>query len=150
MIQGKFHQKLKDAAYHLTQLEPCTPWSNAIEREIKELKKGAGCDVLRSRALKHICDDCLELEAYIRSNAAHDVCKLDEEVPKTVISSETSDNSRFCELEWFEWVTFQYETSPFPDDMLTLGHYLGPSVDVGSSMTSNSHKEWTSALHINI
>ena len=33
MIQGKFYQKLKDATHQLTQLEPCTPWSNAAERE---------------------------------------------------------------------------------------------------------------------
>ena len=29
MMTGKFQQKLKDVAYHLKQLEPCTPWSNA-------------------------------------------------------------------------------------------------------------------------
>ena len=33
IIQGKFHQKLKDAACQLKQLEPYTPWSNAAERE---------------------------------------------------------------------------------------------------------------------
>ena len=33
MIQGKFHQKVKDAAYHLKQLKSYTPWSNAAERE---------------------------------------------------------------------------------------------------------------------
>ena len=32
MVQGKFYQKLKDAACHLKQLEPYTPWSNAAER----------------------------------------------------------------------------------------------------------------------
>ena len=42
LVQGKFHQKLKEAASHLKQLEPYTPWSNAAEREIKELKNGAG------------------------------------------------------------------------------------------------------------
>ena len=36
MIQGKFHQKLTDAACHLKQLKPYT-----AEREIKELKNGA-------------------------------------------------------------------------------------------------------------
>ena len=71
MIQGKFQQKLKEAACHLKQLEPCIPWSNAAEREIKELKTGAGCKLLKSRALKWLWDDCLELEAYIRSNIAN-------------------------------------------------------------------------------
>ena len=43
MIQGKFCQKLKDATLHLKQFEPDNPWSNAAEREMKELKIGAGC-----------------------------------------------------------------------------------------------------------
>ena len=48
MIQGKFYQKLKDAACNLKQLEPHTPWSNAAEREIKELEKGASHNLLLS------------------------------------------------------------------------------------------------------
>ena len=83
MIQGKFCQKLKDAACHLNQLESYTPWSNAAEREIKKLKKEASCKLLRCTAPKHLWDDCLELEAYIRSNTAHEISKLDREVPKT-------------------------------------------------------------------
>ena len=82
MIQGKVHQKLKDAAFHLKQLKPYTIWSNAAEREIKELKKGGGHRLLRFRAPKHLWDDCLEFEAYIRSNTAHEIYKLDGEVPK--------------------------------------------------------------------
>ena len=88
MVQGKFNQQLKDAACHLKQLESYTPWSNAAEREIKELKKGAGHKLPWSRAPKCLWDDCLELEAYIRSNTAHEIYKLDGEVPKTVISGD--------------------------------------------------------------
>ena len=115
MIQGKFSQKLKEAACHLKQLEPYTPWSNAAEREIKELKKGAGCKVLKSRAPKQLWDGCLELEAYIRSNTAHAIYKLDGKVPKTVMSGETSDmrHQSICKLEWFKWVMFHDETAPF-------------------------------------
>ena len=106
LVQGKFHQKLKEAACHLRQLEPYTPWSNAAEREIKDLKKGASHKLLWFRAPKHLWDDCLELEAYIRSNTAHEIYKLDGEVPKMVMSGETSNISQFCKLEWFKWVMF--------------------------------------------
>ena len=147
LVQGKFHQKLKKALCHLKQLEPYTPWSNAAEREIKELKKGAGHKLLWSRAPKHLWDDCLELEAYIWSNTAHETYKLNREVPKTVMSGETSDISKFCELEWFEWVMFRDETAPFPDDMLKLGRYLGPSIDVGPAMTTKILTENGLVLH---
>ena len=52
------------------------------------------------------------------------------------MSGETSDISQFCELQWFEWVVFPDEIAPFPDDVLKLGHYLGPSRDVGPAMTA--------------
>ena len=52
MVQGKFYQKLKDVICHLKQLEPYTPWSNAAEREIKKLQKGAGHKLMRSRLPK--------------------------------------------------------------------------------------------------
>ena len=54
--------------------------------------------------------------------------------PKTVMSGETSNISQLCKLEWFKWVTFWDETSPFPDDALKLGHHLGPSIDVGPAV----------------
>ena len=76
------------------------------------------------------------MEAYIRSNTAHEIYKLDGEVPKTVISGETSDTSQFCELEWFECVMFGDETAPFPVDVQKLGHYLGPRIDVIPAMTT--------------
>ena len=127
MIQGKFHQKLKDAACHLKQLEPYTSLSNAAEREIKEikeLKKGAGNKLPRSRAPKCLWDNSLELKTYIRSNAAHEIYKLDGEVPERVMSSDISNISQFCELEWFKWDMFWDETTPFTDDILKLGNYL--------------------------
>ena len=52
IVQHKFCQKLKDAACCLKQLEPHTPRSNVAKRNIKELKKGASCKLLRSRASK--------------------------------------------------------------------------------------------------
>ena len=71
------------------------------------LKKEAGHKLLWSRTPKHLWDDCLELEAYIRSNTAHDIYILDEMVPKTVMSGKISDISQLCELEWFEWICFE-------------------------------------------
>ena len=83
----------------MKQLGSYTPWSNAAKREIKELKKGAGCKLLKSRAPKHLWDDCLELEAYIRSNTDHVIYDLNGEVLVTVMSGESLDISQFCKLE---------------------------------------------------
>ncbi len=47
---GKLHQKLVDAPCQLKQTEPYSPWQNATEREIKELKKGSGHNILATSA----------------------------------------------------------------------------------------------------
>ena len=37
---GKFHQKARQADCQVKQMEPYSPWQNAAEATIKELKKG--------------------------------------------------------------------------------------------------------------
>ena len=61
MIQGNFYQNLK---CQLKQLEACTSWE-------KEKLKRSKRKLLKSRAPKHLWDNCLELETYIRSNTVN-------------------------------------------------------------------------------
>ena len=63
------------------------------------------------------------------------------------MSGETSDISQFCELECFEWIMFWDENAPFPDDVLKLGIYLGPSIDVGPTMTTKILTQNEQVLH---
>ena len=79
---------------------------NAAEREIKELTKGSGGKHIKSGTPKRICDDCHELESYIRPNTVCGIYKLDGEVPETIMSGKMSNISQFCEFEWFEWAMF--------------------------------------------
>ena len=41
----------------------------------------------------------------------------------------------------------QDETAPFPDDVLKLGHYDGPSIDIGPAMTAKILTENGQVLH---
>ena len=91
--------------------------------------------------------DCLELEVYIRSNTALKIYKLDGEVSETVMSGKTSDISQFCKLEWVECVMFQDEAALFPNDVLKLGPYLGPSRDIGPAMTAKILMDNGQVLH---
>ena len=91
--------------------------------------------MLQSRAPKCLWDDFLKLETYIRSNTAHEIYKLDGDVPKTVMSGETSDMSQFFELDCFEWVMFQNETAEHPDNELKLS-YLVPIINKDLTVTA--------------
>ncbi len=70
---GKFCQKLVDAHCQLKHTEPYFPWQNAVEREIKELKKGSGRKMLATSTPRQLWDDCLELEAYIHSHSVNSI-----------------------------------------------------------------------------
>ena len=89
----------------------------------------------------HLWDDCLELEAHIRSNNVHNIYKLDRVVLKIAMLGETSDISQFCKLEWFKWVTLLDETAPCPEHDIRLGCFLGPCKHISPAMTitQNEH-----------
>eukprot|EP00804_Cyclotella_cryptica_P003089 CCRYP_006074-RA/>CCRYP_006074-RA protein AED:0.29 eAED:0.04 QI:0/0/0/0.75/0.33/0.5/4/0/1079 len=146
-VKGEFRRKLKEASCRLKQTEPYSPWQNAAEGNIRELKKGAGRKMIKSGSPKKLWDDCLVLESYIRSNTAHDIYMLHGEVPETIMSGETSDISQFCEFEWYEWVKFRDSAVQFPEDSLVLGRYLGPSIDVGPALTAKILKQNGEVVH---
>ncbi len=111
-----------------------TPWSNATEAAIRELKKGVGCKMVRSAALKRLWDDCLvECEAYIRSLTAHNIFRLNGQVPVTIVSGETADIP-LAQFGWYKWVMFRNTSVTHPDDAMVLGRDLGPAIDIGPAI----------------
>jgi hypothetical protein len=104
---GMFRRECQKAGIRVRLTEPYTPWSNAAEAAICELKKGAGRQMVRLKAPKRLWDDCLEQKAYVRSHIAHEIHRLDGQVPETLVSGETADISPLAAFKWYEWVLFQ-------------------------------------------
>jgi Reverse transcriptase (RNA-dependent DNA polymerase) len=134
-VMGDFRKKCREAGTYVRQTEPHTPFSNAAESAIRELKKAVGRQMVRSKAPKVLWDHCVEREAYVRSNTVHDVYALDTQVPETIVSGETSDISTFAEFAWYEWVKFRDTAVSFPEDTMLLGRDLGPAIDIGPAHT---------------
>ena len=135
-LSKAFRKKLREADCHLKTIEPYSPWMNAAEMNIRELKRGSSRKMIKTQSPKRLWDHCLELEARIRSCTAHDNFSLDGEVPETVMTGHTADISSICEFEWYQWVMYNDATWSFPDPKWVLGRYLGPAIDVGSAMTA--------------
>ena len=108
---------------------------NDAEEGICELKRGSGRKTTKTKSPKMLWDDCLELEAYIRSNTALDIFELDGMTPKTKMLGETYDITTFCEFGWYQWVYFRDTSVTFPGDKLVLERYCGTSIDVGPALT---------------
>ena len=66
---------------HIKQTGPYSQWQLQAEGTIRELKKGAGRNMVRSGAPKRIWDNALEFEAYVRSNTALGIYILQGEIP---------------------------------------------------------------------
>ena len=88
-------------------MEPESPLQMAAKGEICELKRGSGIKITKMKSPKVLWDDCLDLEAYIRSNTALDIFELDRMNPETNMSVETSYITNFCEFGWYQCVYFR-------------------------------------------
>ena len=121
---------------HIKQTEPHSPWQNAAELAIRELKKGAGRKAARAKSPQKLWDHALELESYIRSNTAGAHPELDGQVPETIMSGQTADISPFAALGWYQWIKYYDMVQGYPEHKEIHGRWLGPAVDIGPAMTS--------------
>ena len=135
-IIGDFRKKAEEADFWIRQTELYSPWSNAAEAAIRELKKGSARKMLRKQLPKRMWDYCMELEAYVQSHTANGHPHLKGEVPKTVMSGETADISSFAKHGWYDWIKLRDTTVSYPENKLVLGSYIGPSTDIGPAMTA--------------
>ena len=62
------------------------------------------------------------------------------QVPETLMTGDTANISHIAEFSWFDWVMFWDKVPSYPDEKMTLDHYLGPATDMGSALTSKVFK----------
>ena len=92
--------------------------------------------MVKTRSLKVLWDQCLELGSKICSSIAHNVYQLKGEVPETIMTGATYNISHLCEFAWYDWVMYNKEKAGFPEDKEVLGQYLVPTdPGVGSTMS---------------
>ena len=92
-------------------------------------------------------DDILELDAYIRSNTALYIFKLDGMTPKTKILGEKSDITTFSQFRGYQSVYFRYTSVTFPGYKLVLGRHYGPSIDVEPPLTAKIIRKNRQQVH---
>ena len=138
---AEFRRKLREADCHLRQTEPYSPWMQAAEGAIRELKRGVTRKMTRTATPKVLWDHCIELEALIRSHSVNGIYESNGQAPETIMTGSTADISHICEFGWYDWVMFRDNALTFPEDKVVLGRYLGPATDVGGMMTAKILKE---------
>jgi hypothetical protein len=121
-----FKRKLHEADYHTRQTEPYSPWQQAAEGCIHELKHGVSHKMIETGSSRVLWDHCIELEALIRSSTSNSVYMTNGEVPETIMTGSTADISHISEFGWYDWVMFRNNLPTFPDVKLILGQYCKP------------------------
>jgi len=144
---GEFRKTARSYGIAIRQTEPYSPWQNAAEWNIREVKRAAGRKMAKTHCPKKLWDHCIELEGYIRSHTALDIYELNGQVPETVLSGQTADISPFVECSWYEWVKYYDSLNSYPDGKEVLGRWLGPSLDVGPAMTAKILRQNGHVIH---
>jgi hypothetical protein len=133
---GEFKRKLREADCHGRQTEPYSPWQQAAEGCIRELKRGTSRKMIKTGSPKTLWDHSIKLEALVRSSTSNGIYMTNGKVPATIMTGSTADISHISEFGWYDWVMFRDNILTYPDDKLILGRYLGPVTDVGSALTA--------------
>jgi hypothetical protein len=71
--QGHFKKKLCEADCHPRQTEPYSPWQQAAEGCIRELKRGVSRKMINTSSPRVLWDHCIELEGLIRSLTSNNI-----------------------------------------------------------------------------
>ena len=121
---GDFRRKLREADCHLRVTEPYSPWQQAAEGCIREIKRGSSRKMISTGSPKPLWDHCLELEALVRSCTCNDIYMTAGQVPETIMTGSTADISHIAEFGWYDWVMYRDNVPSYPDDKLILGRYL--------------------------
>jgi hypothetical protein len=104
LFAGEFCLKCRQAGSYCKETESYSPWMSRAEGTIKELKRATQRAILKTQTPKRLWDYCLQLQAKIRSNMAHDSTLLGGQTPETLMGGETADISELCEYDWFQWL----------------------------------------------
>jgi hypothetical protein len=71
--KGDFNRKLHEADCHAIQTKPYSPWQQAAEGCIHELKRGVSRKMIKTSSPRVLWDHCIELEALICSLTSNSV-----------------------------------------------------------------------------
>jgi hypothetical protein len=107
-----------------------------------------GRQMLRSGCTKRFWDDCIIIEAYVRSHTSLDIFGLEVQVPEIKVKGETVDISTIAEYAWYEWVKFRDTAAKFPVSKIQLGRDLGATIDSGPTMARKILKKNGSVMYI--
>ena len=135
MTEGQFKHKCQSAQVPIRPVEAYTKNMAQAETVIREVKKGHRRQMIATRTPECLWDLSVVYAAHVHTFTYHNIPMLKGEVPHTVMTGDTADISHLCEFGWYQWVWY-IDPEDVNMERKQLGHYCGPSFDVGDAMCS--------------
>ena len=130
LIEGKWKALVNEYGIKQTMTEPYSPWQNRAESAIRELKKGVVRLLHRTKCPKRLWCYAAVYEAEKRSLHTH---SLMDRTPYEVLTGSTPDISEYLYFKFYDRCWY-YDSADFPDQVRTLGRWLGVAHRVGQAM----------------
>jgi hypothetical protein len=99
---GNFKRKLREVDCDARQTEPYSPWQQAAEGCIRELKRGVSRKI-RPDHPRFYGTTTLSLKLLF-APICNDIYMTNGKVPETIMTGTTADISHICKFTWFDWV----------------------------------------------
>ena len=124
-VHGDFQKSCRH--YHIRQKQtvPYSPWSNAAEASIRELKTGIRRAMRRTNTPRRLWCYCGQWVAAIRRLTALDIHVLQGRVPDECVTGYTPDISPYAQFDWYAPVYYWDPANNFPHERKVLGRWVG-------------------------
>ena len=104
---------------------PYSPWQNAAEASIRELKKSVRRTFRRTKAPKRLWSYCAKWCAAIRRLTPNSVRALGGRTPEEFVTGSTPDISPYVMFDWYQPVYYLSPAKGFPGETKQVGRWLG-------------------------
>ncbi|KAL7579433.1 hypothetical protein ACA910_014097 [Epithemia clementina (nom. ined.)] len=108
---------------------PYSPWQNAAEASIHELKKGVVKTLCLTQAPQRLWTYALKWNAHVRRLTASDILELSGQTPYKHVLGSTPDISPQALFDWYQPVYYRTPTLEFPFEKKLIGCWLGIADD---------------------
>ena len=124
-LQGRARDICRKYHIHQKPTVPYSPWQNAAEASIREVKKNVRRALRRTAAPLRLWSYCAIWCTTIRRLTSSALTRLAGKTPEEFVTGSTPDISALAMFDWYQPVYYWTPTVDFPNERKLLGRWLG-------------------------
>ena len=134
LFLGKSREICNEYRIKMEKTVPYSPWQNAAEASIRELKKGVVKIMRTTGAPRRLWSYALKWCSHVRQLTASDIPELDGRTPFEHVIGSTPDISPLAMFQFYQPVYYRMPMAQFPFEKRLIGRWLGLADDCTDDM----------------